>query len=160
MPRRMRLSFRAFQGFLLLALVLRAFIPVGYMPSADRPFTLELCPDGFPVELLSAAHEEHVNHGFGPAGSEHAGHDSGPANSGTDHADHGAQPAGGGTHPHDSFLSMHCVFAAVASATPPQLDAIAALAPPSSAVAPDPASPLFQAPRFRTQQPRAPPALS
>jgi len=58
-------------GLLLLALAFRALIPAGFMPSAERPFTLQICPEGFPAHLLSSAH----HHG---AGQEHASHTSQP----------------------------------------------------------------------------------
>jgi hypothetical protein len=37
---------------LLVALVVRALIPAGFMPATDRPFSFQICPDGFPAQLL------------------------------------------------------------------------------------------------------------
>jgi len=36
----------------LLALGLRALIPIGFMPAADGTFSLMICPAGFPAALL------------------------------------------------------------------------------------------------------------
>lgn len=38
-------------GVLLAALVLRALIPAGFMPSSAQPFALEICRAGFPAIL-------------------------------------------------------------------------------------------------------------
>jgi hypothetical protein len=51
---------------LLLALLLRAYIPAGYMPVAGSPFRLELCP---------GHHHVHT----GPAQGAHPRHDGHPA---------------------------------------------------------------------------------
>src|SRR5208282_3489995 len=44
-------------GILLIVLAFRALIPVGFMPSADRPLTLEICRAGFlaPIDLPDPA---------------------------------------------------------------------------------------------------------
>lgn len=39
----------------LLAFVLRACIPVGFMPAADGSLSLMICPAGFPAALLPAS---------------------------------------------------------------------------------------------------------
>jgi hypothetical protein len=44
---------------LLLVLLFRAAVPVGFMPSGDGPFALKICPDGLPN-----AHA-HLHHGDG-----------------------------------------------------------------------------------------------
>jgi hypothetical protein len=36
-----------FTSALLAVLVLRALVPTGFMPSADRPFSLQMCSAGF-----------------------------------------------------------------------------------------------------------------
>jgi Protein of unknown function (DUF2946) len=38
----------------LLALTLRALIPIGFMPAGDGTFSLMICPGGFPPALLPA----------------------------------------------------------------------------------------------------------
>jgi hypothetical protein len=55
-------------GILLVALAFRALIPVGFMPSADRPLTLEICHAG----LLMAPDAQHQ--GPHPAGSSQLEH--------------------------------------------------------------------------------------
>ena len=55
----------------LAALLLRALIPVGFMPAHDAPLTLEICPEGFPAGLLlHAAH----HHDQGTRGGAHGDH--------------------------------------------------------------------------------------
>jgi hypothetical protein len=128
-------------SLLLVAVVVRALIPAGFMPAADRPFTLEICPDGFPAQLLH--HDEHAAH------HHHAQTDSGSPNAEKGSQEHGAARA------------EHCVFAAAAGVGPaPQIALL--LAPIETG-----AAPLFtltsRTPaltRHRVQQPRAPPTLS
>jgi len=59
---------RLIAGIILLAFAARALVPQGYMPSHARPFSIEICPEGFPVQLLG--HAPH-HHSGGPAHSEH-----------------------------------------------------------------------------------------
>src|ERR1700729_1786426 len=75
-------------SILLVALAFRALVPAGFMPAPDHLFSLEICPDGFPPQLL--------HHGM-------------------DHVP-GMHHSGGASHSHNSARSEHCVFAAVASA--------------------------------------------
>jgi hypothetical protein len=42
-------------GAMLLAFALRALVPQGFMPASDRPFAVEICPEGFPAEMLMPA---------------------------------------------------------------------------------------------------------
>jgi hypothetical protein len=122
-------------SLLLVALGVRALIPVGFMPSADQPFTLQICPDGFPAQLLqSSIHEHAVHHA---EGSENAPDE------------HGAARA------------EHCVFAAAATVGPaPQVALL--LVPVETQPAPQLHPTLYipEPARHRVQQPRAPPALS
>jgi hypothetical protein len=86
---------RGLAGLVLFAFLLRALIPAGFMPSADRPFTLEFCPSTFPAAWLAKAgnqgsqadHAQHHHH------AEHAGHattDTSPAEkSGFEHCPFG-----------------------------------------------------------------------
>jgi hypothetical protein len=65
-------------SLLLVAIVFRALIPAGFMPSADRPFSLEICHAG----SLAL-----------PAGSDHSGH---PGHSSHfDHCPFGSAPGTG-----------------------------------------------------------------
>jgi hypothetical protein len=130
-------------SILLVAVVTRALIPAGFMPSRERPFTFEICPDGFPAQLLhdSDPHADHHHHAHGA---------SGPAES---------QHGGSGSHDH-AARAEHCVFAA-AAATGPAPQAALLLVPIESAVVHH----LYRAPsapalaRYHIQQPRGPPAL-
>lgn len=138
-------------SFLLLAVTARALIPAGFMPSPDRPFTLQICPDGFPAQLLRKP-------ASGPVANDGVHHH--------DHAHHRADAASQSpqpeapAHPHE-FRAEHCVFAAVASVGPPAETQVIA-ATTDSFAAPQflSTTPAAQSLRFRIQQPRAPPALS
>jgi len=44
---------------MLFAFAVRSFIPEGFMPSSARPFSVEICPEGFPAQLLAG----HLHHG-------------------------------------------------------------------------------------------------
>ena len=55
---------------MLLAFALRALIPPGFMPASDRPFTVEICPEGFPAELLMMGGHHH-HHGGPQSHTEH-----------------------------------------------------------------------------------------
>jgi hypothetical protein len=60
---------------LLVALLVRALIPAGFMPATDRPFSFQICPDGFPAALLQNPLGDSV--AGPPAGQDaasHAGH--------------------------------------------------------------------------------------
>lgn len=43
----------------LLAFSLRALIPQGFMPASDQPLSVQICPDGFPTQLLTHAAHHH-----------------------------------------------------------------------------------------------------
>jgi hypothetical protein len=118
-------------SILLIALAFRALVPTGFMPAAGQAFTLEICPDGFPAQLLHP-----------PMDHEHGAHHS-----------HGA------SHHHDPLRCEHCGFAAVAGAGP-AAHSLLVLVPLSSTLAPllDAARQAYRAQRFLIQQPRAPPA--
>lgn len=134
------LSRRLIPGVLILAVLLRGLIPAGFMPSAEHPFTLELCPDG--IEHASMG-------GMDMAGMDMPGMDM----SGQHAGDH--LPA---SH-HDSHTD-HCVFGAAATAgigsAFPQVLTLAAVFAPLDFWAPTPLRPYA---RSRAQQPRAPPSL-
>ena len=126
-------------GTLLVALLVRALIPAGFMPATDRPLSFQICPDGFPAALLSRAQDPHAHH----------------------HPHHNGGDEGGATHNHGSANADHCVFAAAAGAS------AAAFTPTFSAPAASLAAPQFfyvsptvESRRFSIQQPRGPPALS
>jgi len=54
---------------LLLAFAVRALVPVGFMPGNGRPLSIEICPEGFPVQLLGQAADHH--HGGSNWHAEH-----------------------------------------------------------------------------------------
>jgi hypothetical protein len=128
----------------LFAFTLRALIPAGFMPSAERPFTLEFCPDGFPVELLPGSSHDHALHGT-PVAYPHP---------------HPTRDDGSG-HDGDTRQSGHCAFAAPAGA--PQLaDASAVTIPVETGKLTgfEYLAPSFGPHRFLLSQPRAPPTLA
>ena len=45
-------------GVILFAFAVRSIIPQGFMPSSAQPFSVEICPEGFPAQLL-AGHQHH-----------------------------------------------------------------------------------------------------
>ncbi len=118
-------------AFLLAAFALRALIPAGYMPSADRPFQLEICPTGFPAHLLSDT----------SGGNHHDGHT--------------------GSHNGDGSGFKHCVFgSATASGPAPQLPSLVVLHVQLSEPSVSLPLPIVTVRRFQIQQPRAPPFFS
>jgi hypothetical protein len=134
---------------LLVAVVTRALIPAGFMPGPD--FTFQICPDGFPAQLLHSAgaaahasmHDEHAAHhvhaAAAQAESQHSGH---------------------GSHDHVA-RAEHCVFAAAAGAGPAPHAILLLTAVETGAVQHlyfCPAPPTLA--RYRVQQPRGPPQLS
>jgi hypothetical protein len=174
---------------LLVALLVRALIPAGFMPASDRPFSFQVCPDGFPAALLSegaagadgssaaasdhglTSHDSAAGHQHGIDGAlAHAGHhhdiDGAFAHAGHHHDIDGALAhAGhhhdGPAHNHSSANAEHCVFAAAAGAFAPIFLATFS-APAENLSAPDVpyVSPALDSHRFRIPQPRGPPALS
>lgn len=119
-------------SFLLVALVARSLVPVGYMPSAGNAFHLEICPEGLPPEILAIVQPSHHHHH----------HDGSP----------------GAPHEHDPYRNEHCAFAA-ASGMGPAPHGCEGLAQVSESRAP-PVAVAVSLPenrRFRIAQPRAPP---
>lgn len=136
----------------LLAIVWHALIPSGFMPAAGRLFTLQICPDGFPEQLLPSAPDSPAHAGHHDHGIDHA-HGSGTA--------HGTDSASDSSHDHKSWRSSHCVFAAIATAPPMSDVAVLTVA---HIVTKSPgfhsAPPVLEADRFRLPQSRAPPSLA
>lgn len=50
-------------GLLLAVLLLRAYVPVGFMPASGTPFALEVCPVG----MHGAVHAHHAPHPASPS---------------------------------------------------------------------------------------------
>jgi hypothetical protein len=66
----MRSSRTLIASLMLVVFASRALITPGFMPSSDRPFSLEICPEGFPAAML--VHGGHLHHHSGsPSQSEH-----------------------------------------------------------------------------------------
>ncbi len=92
---------------LLIALFVRALIPAGFMPAMDRPLSFQICPDGYPAQLLHKDVADAHAHHHPDASGEHAAH------AGHDAASTLGESA---THSHHGIASgEHCVFAAVAA---------------------------------------------
>lgn len=159
---------RSFASFLLLAFVARSLIPAGFMPAAERPFTLEICPDGMlaRVGLVPAAGlPAHVHHHEQSGGAAHyTGHDQSRA--AAQHAAHlHVAPADENPVPHDPHSThkswTHCPFAGLASAPIPLHAAAPTQNPEPVALAIlDTDARFVSTTRFRIAQPRAPPVLS
>jgi hypothetical protein len=56
-------------ALLLLAFVARALVPQGFMLASEGRISIEICPDGFPAQLLG--HAGHHHHGGAHWQSEH-----------------------------------------------------------------------------------------
>ena len=95
MSLRKRRSRALLASIMLVPFALRALIPPGFMPASDRPFSIEICWEGFPANML--AHGE-------PPFADSMGMDS----------MQGAHHHHSGSPPH----SGHCVFGAACSAGP------------------------------------------
>jgi len=138
-------------SLLLVALGVRALVPAGFMPSSERPFSFQICPDGFPAELLQRPLAAHA--GQHDPGAAHAHH----------HLGQQAGAADSGTAPHhrDAARSEHCVFAAAASAGPAPEGFLLGAAPEAQAPPRvDFSTPLPSQQRFHIPQSRAPPIFS
>ncbi len=119
-------------SLLVVALALRALIPVGFMPSGNGQLALQICPEGFPAVLLHSSGHHH-----------HEGHES-------------SQAPG---HDHKSWMQGHCPFGAAAGAPAACQSLVVNIDLKSVALPPDTAVvAAVQDFRFLVAQPRAPPA--
>jgi|HubBroStandDraft_1064217.scaffolds.fasta_scaffold20705_2 hypothetical protein len=48
-------------SIMLVAFASRALIPSGFMPANDRPFSMEICWEGFPADLLAHGEPPHAD---------------------------------------------------------------------------------------------------
>jgi hypothetical protein len=48
-------------SIMLVAFASRALIPPGFMPASDRPFSMEICWEGFPADLLPHGEPPHAD---------------------------------------------------------------------------------------------------
>src|ERR1700712_2317533 len=118
-------------SLLVLALALRALIPVGVMPGGNGQLALQICPEGFPAALLHTSGHHH--------------HDS-------------RYPTPAPGHDHKSWMQGHCPFGAAAGA--PAVCQSLAVTVDLKAAAPVPDTETVAAVldfRFLVAQPRAPP---
>jgi hypothetical protein len=103
-------------SIMLVAFASRAFIPPGFMPASDRPFSLEICWEGFPAEMLAHGEPAHA----GSMGMDSMGMDSmGVDSMGMDSTFHRGLLQG--AHHHHSgnpSQSEHCAFGTACSAGP------------------------------------------
>ena len=56
-------------ALMLAAFAARALVPEGFMPARDGSLAVEICPDGFPAQLLP--HAAHHHHRGGSAHTDH-----------------------------------------------------------------------------------------
>ncbi|HEY7377128.1 MAG TPA: hypothetical protein VH542_00435 [Steroidobacteraceae bacterium] len=152
---------RSFASFLLLAFVVRSLIPVGFMPAPDRPFALEICPDGLPARSGLAASADVLAH-VHPAAHQHLHEQPGAGAQHTGHVhvtqagEHSAPRHQHSTH----TVWTHCQFGGLASAPVPLQVAAPAPSPEASILALfDTDARFVSTTRFRIAQPRAPPVL-
>jgi len=148
---------------ILVAYGLRALIPMGFMPSATEPFSLQICPDGLPAGWAPPSERGLV------ASGASAGADAGHAHHAMHHGAASAPMSGAddesGAHPAHQHAGgsykTQCAFA-VAAGFGPAPHSTVSLVPivgsvSSIAVA---TTPIFQSTRYRIPQSRAPPAHS
>jgi hypothetical protein len=69
-PRNLRRR-RRLALLVLAAMLLRALIPAGFMPAREAPFSIEICPEGFPAQLLAYATHHHDHGGGGRGHGDH-----------------------------------------------------------------------------------------
>jgi hypothetical protein len=123
-------------SLLLVVLCVRALVPAGFMPSTEQPFSFQICPDGFPAQLLKSSQAEHHHHHHDGAGDE--------------------QPPS-----HDAMRGEHCVFAPAAGAGPaPEGMLLGAVPPTQARLQFETESAILSPQRFRQPLSRAPPTFS
>jgi hypothetical protein len=127
-------------AFALLALSVRALIPVGFMPSGEGLFKLQICPEGLSARALALLDPHAVHHHHHLTSAD------------------GTSPAP--AHDHQSWSSGHCPFGALASALPTShaVSIAFALELVSWPALPEPVRVLAEH-RFQIAQPRGPPLL-
>ena len=89
---------------MLVVFALRVLIPPGFMPASDRPFTLEICWEGLPGDMLThvePSHGDSILRDSMDMASMDMGQQQGPAH-------HHGSPS----------HSEHCVFGSAGSAGP------------------------------------------
>jgi hypothetical protein len=107
---RKRLRRTLLASIMLVAFASRALIPPGFMPASDRPFSMEICWEGYPAALL--AHGEPAN--AAPTELDAMGMDS----MGMDSTSHEAPRKAHHHHSGSPSGTEHCVFGTACSAGP------------------------------------------
>lgn len=92
-------------SIMLVAFAWRALVPAGFMPSGDRPFLIEICPEDLPAGLL--AHSEAP----GEDSADMSGMDMGSMS-------HSGFVQGAHHHPGGPSHVEHCVFGTASGAGP------------------------------------------
>ncbi len=87
-------------GIMLVAFALRALIPPGFMLGGERPFSIEICWDGFPAAMLAQAEARDAD------------------SMGMDSMDMGAMDMGPMQGGHQHSANDHCVFGSACAAGP------------------------------------------
>jgi hypothetical protein len=86
-------------SIMLVAFASRVLIPPGFMPASDRPFSMEICWEGLPADLLAHVEPSHADSANSMAAD--------------------SNPQQGPHHHHGSpSQSEHCVFGTACSAGP------------------------------------------
>jgi hypothetical protein len=87
-------------GIMLVAFALRALIPPGFMLGGERPFSIEICWDGFPAAMLAQGESRHAD------------------STRMDSMDMGAMDMVPVQAGHQHAASDHCVFGSACTAGP------------------------------------------
>ena len=103
-------------SIMLVAFASRGLIAPGFMPASDRPFSLEICWEGLPADMLAHVEPSQADSG-GMAAMGMGPHDSMLGDPGEDSTSHRGRQQG--LHRHGSpSQSEHCVFGTACSAGP------------------------------------------
>lgn len=107
-------------SILLVAFACRALVPPGFMPASGRPFSIEVCWEGLPADMLAHVAPSHADSmDMGPMDMESMPADS--MGTGEPARDSTSQrsPHQGPHHHHGSpSQSEHCVFGTACNAGP------------------------------------------
>jgi hypothetical protein len=109
-------------GIVLVAFVSRGLIPPGFMPASGQPFSLEICWEGLPADML--AHSEHSRSESMDMDMESTDKESMPADSMDPDSIHSSAghssnvPLQAGRHSGGAPQGEHCMFGTACSAGP------------------------------------------
>lgn len=117
-------------GVLLVAFVVRAWVPAGFMPSSVDPWSLEMCRAGFAASFSPAQVESLFDHDEGSSSSE------------------------------SQSSAQHCAFASSGATPLPYVAGLVAQQVSTSRLLLDRQVPIFAASLSRAHGARAPPSLA